>query len=558
MISGTYLLLEIFGAAALLLWGIRMARTSVMRAYGAPIRRLLPKTLANRAVAFLTGVGAAAVLQSSTAVAIFIASLASLGVVPLPGGLALMLGADVGSAVVAALLALNLKGLWPALILVGYVIHSIYSRGNNSSKQWGRFFLGLGLVMLALGVMSRVSGELAGKQVIKVILQSLADEPILTVLVLAVLTWLAHSSISILLFLASLVTSGVVRDPTLIAAAVLGINLGGGLPALILTWGQAHGARRITLGNSLFRLAGVALGLVLLGAFESLYTMMPGEPGLRVVMLHIAFNLALAILFMGILPQCGKLLTALVPDPPPNPDEEFGPRYIPLMPGAFQAALPLSALTRETMRMGDVIHLMLSETRTLLHSRAGSAAKVAEIRRLDDRVDTLYSAIRGYAVELSRTDLPDNELRRVSWLLRHALHLENVGDIIDKSLLDITTQKVKARHTFSEDGNAELSGMFSYVLATLELSTELLMGWRPETADELLKRKEKFKRLVKDSSERHLDRLRRGISQSLETSSYHLDSINDLQRINSLIAGIAEDMRSEADEPEPPPSDAEE
>ncbi len=95
-----------------------MARTSVMRAHGPRIRQWLPRVLDNRFLAILAGAGAAATLQSSTAVAVFIASLASLGAIPAAAGLAVMLGADIGSAVVAALLSLNVKGVWPALVLI--------------------------------------------------------------------------------------------------------------------------------------------------------------------------------------------------------------------------------------------------------------------------------------------------------------------------------------------------------------------------------------------------------------------------------------------------------
>ena len=123
--SGTYELTMILGAAALLLWGVRMARTGVMRVYGAQIRRTLPRALNNRFVALLIGAGAATILQSSIAVAVFTSGLAAVGAIPVADGLLLLLGADAGSAVVAALLTLNLKALWPILMFVGYLLHSI-------------------------------------------------------------------------------------------------------------------------------------------------------------------------------------------------------------------------------------------------------------------------------------------------------------------------------------------------------------------------------------------------------------------------------------------------
>lgn len=547
MASGTFLLMEIFGAAALLLWGIRMARTSVMRAHGPAIRRFLPRSLQNRFAAFFTGVAAATVLQSSTAVAIFIASLASLGVAPVFGGLAVMLGADVGSAVVAALLSLSLKNFWPLLVLVGYVLHAVYSESNSKAKQHGRFALGLGLVLAALTFMGRVSGELAGSQVVKFTISSLSGEPILAVLVLAVLTWLAHSSIAILLLLSSLVSSGVVTDPQLIVAGVLGINLGGGIPAVVLTWRQAPAARRIIVGNALFRLFGVMAGLVFMGVVAELYLRLPGQAGFRVVVLHVVFNLLLAVVFLPLLGRVAVLLEKIVPTPPVVGGEEaFGPRYIPSCPvsEAVETPHPLSALTRETLRMSDVVLSMLTQSFEMLQSCGEERERIVAVRRLDDKVDTLHRAISAFAIELVRGKLPKSDMGRVGGLLRYAANLENAGDIIDKSLLDVALRKNKARRAFSEEGQAELEGMFSFLLETMQMSAEAVMGWRVDMAELLIERKGEFRKMAGGSSENHIERLRRGVCESIETTSYHLGLVNDLQRIHTLVASIAFDIAS--------------
>ena len=177
-------------------------------------------------MALLTGAGAATVLQSSIAVAVFTSSLAAIGAVPVADGLLLLLGADAGSAVVAALLTLNLKALWPIFMFTGYLLHSMYSTTDSPMKQFGRIFLGITMIRIALTFMSQVSRALADSDLIKVIITSLADELFIVVILFAILTWLAHSSIAILLFWASLVQAGITIDPALIVAAVLGINLG--------------------------------------------------------------------------------------------------------------------------------------------------------------------------------------------------------------------------------------------------------------------------------------------------------------------------------------------
>ena len=268
--SGTYELTMILGAAAMLLWGVRMARTGVMRAYGAEIRRTLPRALRNPLVALLTGAGAATVLQSSIAVAVFTSSLAAIGAVPVADGLLLLLGADAGSAVVAALLTLNLKALWPIFMFTGYLLHSMYSTTDSPMKQFGRIFLGIAMILIALTFMSQVSRALADSDLIKVIITSLADELFIVVILFAILTWLAHSSIAILLFWASLVQAGITIDPALIVAAVLGINLGNTIPPIVMTWSQAAPARRIVFGHGAFKLSGVLLCFIFMPLIDGL------------------------------------------------------------------------------------------------------------------------------------------------------------------------------------------------------------------------------------------------------------------------------------------------
>ncbi len=470
------------------------------------------------------------------AVAVFIASLAGQGVVPVAGGLAVMLGADVGSALVAALLTFNIKGVWPILVLIGYAVHSVCEAGTSRHKQHGRFLLDI----LIEPVREGVRKHLFYKDIpyARIELSTLGNDAVLTLLLLAGLTWLSHSSISVLLLLSSLVEAGVIRTPAFLVTAVLGVNLGAGLPAVVLTSGQDPAARRICVGNCLFRCAGVALGLLFLGRFTEMYAMLPGTEGLRVVLLHIVFNALLAVGLVWIIPYSTGILERLIPDRPAEGEKEFGPRYISPVPGEFQSALPISTLSREALHMADVVQSMLTQTKDVLCSGDCGGDRIRQLRQADDRVDVLYRAIRGYAIELSKSPLSEPDLRRVNTLLRYSLNLENIGDIIDKSLLDIATQKTKAQHSFSTDGNAEMGRLFSYAAQSLQLSADVIMAWRKESAASLVERKREFKTMAGESAESHLERLRQGVASSLTTSSYHLDIINDLQRIHSLIADL--------------------
>ena len=535
--SGTYELSLILGAATLLLWGVRMARTGVMRVYAAEIRRLLPRALKNPLLALATGAGAATILQSSIAVAVFTSTLATLGAVPVAGGLLLLLGADAGSAVVAALLTLNLKALWPVLMFVGYLLHAIYSDTDSPLKQLGRVLLGIAMILVALTFMSQVSSALAASELIKTIISSLGSELFLALLLFAILTWLAHSSIAILLFWASLVQAGITTDPALIVAAILGINLGNALPPIIMTWNQAPPARRIVIGHALFKLAGVIVGFSTLGLIDGLYALIPGEASFRVVILHIVFNFFLIVAFSGFVHPVARLLENFFVGSG-TPVDEFGPKYIPGRTdvGEKNDLLPVTALSREVLRILGTIEHMLEATLDMLIS--GKPEKANEIRRMEEKVNSLFKAVRAYAVDLTRKGISERDLRKVTALLRYTASLENAGDVICKTMIGIPETMKKDGKQFSVAGKDELRTLFCYLIGNAQLAAEVIMAWHQETGGALVQRKRDFKKMCYDSSREHIRRLSEGVSNAMESSSAHLDLIADLRWISTQISSI--------------------
>ena len=547
MRSGTYELSMILGAAALLLWGVRMARTGVMRVYGTQIRRTLPRALNNRLVALLTGAGAATILQSSIAVAVFTSGLAAVGAIPVVDGLVLLLGADAGSAVVAALLTLNLKMLWPILMFVGYLMHSIYSDTDSPFKQFGRICLGIAMILIALTFMGQVSAALAESDLIRVVVSSLGDELLIAVLLFAILTWLAHSSIAILLFWASLVQAGITTDPGLILAAVLGINFGNAAPPIVMTWNQAAAARRIVVGNGLFKLTGVAACFAGLQLIQKLYAILPGAPSFRVVILHILFNCALIVIFTGLCRPTARFLERLFAESPKMADD-IGPKYI---PGRMETAgkvdlLPVTALSREVLRILGTVQTMLETTLDMLLS--GNGDKAPDIARMEEKVNVLFKAVRAYAVDLTRKGVSDLDLRRITALLRYTASLENAGDVICKTMLGIPDAMKKEGKRFSREGAAELNMLFCFLIGNAQLAAEVVMAWQPATAGVLVQRKRDFKAMCQESSRQHIDRLSQGVSNALESSSAHLDLIADMRWINTQMASIGYDVLPDSED----------
>src|SRR5258708_6816013 len=230
-----------------------MVRTGVARAFGANLRHVISRGTANRYYSFLAGLGVTAVLQSSTATALIASAFASRGLMPLAAALAVMLGADVGTTLVAQLLSLKIAWLSSLFIFVGVVM---FLGGKVTRwRDMGRIAIGLGLMLLALRLIFAASEPMRDATAIHDVLNALAGDTVLGILVAALLTWLAHSSLAVVLLVMSLTAVGVVTLPAALIL-VLGANLGGSIPAILSSLSEAPDARRVTFGHAGFKIAG--------------------------------------------------------------------------------------------------------------------------------------------------------------------------------------------------------------------------------------------------------------------------------------------------------------
>src|SRR5437016_10790404 len=357
--NGTLSLIELAGHVGLLLWGTHMVGTGVQRGFGTVLRRWLGRNLGHRFRAFLTGLGVTALLQSSTATGLLATSFTATGVSGLAPALAVMLGANVGTALLTQVLFFNVALLGPPLVLVGVLLFRW--AGGGRAKNIGRIGIGLGLMLMALSGLVHTLGPLANAPLLRSVMGALASDPVLAALVAAALTWACHSSIAIVLLVATFAATHVIA-PTGALALVLGANIGGALPALV--GASTAAARRLPLGNLLVRTVGVLLALPFLPAITHALELVEPSPGRLVVNFHLAFNLALAVLFLAFVSGLAQLLTRWLPDPP-APVDPGRPVYLDVA-ALDSATVALANAARETLRMADMVETMLRDALEVL------------------------------------------------------------------------------------------------------------------------------------------------------------------------------------------------
>jgi phosphate:Na+ symporter len=525
-------LLNLIAAIALLVWGTHIVRTGVLRVYGAGLRQVLRRSMNGQATAFLAGLGVTGLLQSSTATALLTSSFVAQGLLTTAAALAVMLGADVGTAVMVQVLSLNLRWLAPLAITVGVVVY--LSRRNERAGQIGRIILGFGVMILALQLISAATAPLAHGAGVKTLFAQISGDVLLDVVIGAVFSVLCYSSLAVVLLVATLAGSAVLPAHVAIPL-VLGANLGSGILAMLTTWRSEAVTRRVPLGNFVFKAAGVALALALLPFASPWLKQLDMNPRDLVVAIHLGFNVALALLFMHFTGRVADLTEKWLPDGRSN-ENGAQPRYLdPLALGT--PALALGNAARETIRLADTVQDMLAGLLTVL--RTNDAQLAEALRRRDDEIDRLYSAIKRYLAQVSREALDAGESRRWTEVIQFTINMEHVGDIVERGLLDVAERKIRHGLSFSDAGIAEITDLHARLVANLQLAVAVFLNGDLKSAQSLMIEKVAFRELEMRYANQHLLRLSDNTRQSIETSSLHLDLLADFKRINSLFCSVA-------------------
>lgn len=534
-------LLNLFGAAALLLWGLRMVRTGILRAYGSQLRHYLTNAMTNRFSAMLTGLGVSLLLQSSSATGLVASSFASRGLFTTSAALAIMLGADIGTSLVAQAYSLPLQWLSPLMILIGWILFTKIQ--NTQLKDLGRAVVGLGIALLGLRLLTDAAAPVRSSQALADIMQVLQGAPFVAVILGAILTVSSTSSLAVVLLITSFVTANLVPIP-LAFALVLGANLGSDVMPIIANWTQPPEARRVPFGNMTFRLIAVLIALPLITYVQPYFQAFQADGMRQTLNFHVAFNLVMALVGIWMVGPVARWWTKMLPEQN-RPDDPATPRY--LNPASLES--PSDALAnagREALRMGDLLGQMLGMSLTVF--RSDDRKLIKSVTDLDNHIDRLNEAIKLYLTRINRETMNERDQRRVIDLISFITNLEHIGDILDKSLMELATKKVKYGLKFSQEGAQEIEEIHQRLNENLDLAMNVFMSSDLGMARRLFAEKQIFRELEKSAAENHLERLRSGRIESIATSGLHLDILRDLKRINSHLALVAQPILEAAGE----------
>ena len=526
--SGTTLLLNLAGAIALLLWGTHMISTALLRGFGTQLRNWMGRNLNNRWMALISGMGITGVLQSSTAVSLMATSFTAAGTLSLAPALAVMLGANIGSTLVVQLLSFDTSLAMPVILLVGFIVFRL--RDDSRFESVGCALIGLGLMLLALGLLSATLGHMEATSVFRAIMQSLEGDVIIAVVAAVLLTWICHSSVAVVLLIASLAGAGMMTPETAIAL-MLGANIGGALPSMMSA--SSPVARRLPLGNLLIRLLGTLALLPCLPLMASYVARSDIGLAAWVVYLHTTFNLLLALVFIGLIEPCARLLTRLLPQPEPPADPGM-PQYLDEA-GLEVANVGLSNSVREALRLADMTSLMLNQVLQLFEKP--DPHTVDKVRQLDHSIDLLSAAIRAYLADIGQDGLSDDDADRAQEVLMFVINLEHAGDILN-NLGQLAVRRTRRGEHFSSFELIQIQSMHLALLDSLNLAITAFLREDVSAAQALIGHKETVRKLEASASREHFRKLQNDKSAWAESGDIFQRVLRDYRRVHHHIAAL--------------------
>lgn len=515
------------------MWGTRRVKKGFVRAFGPRLRQVIGSATKNRIQAFISGLGVTTLLQSSTATTLLLISFAKSGIVTLSAALAIVIGADVGTTLVAQILSFDLSWLSPAFISLGVILY-IGAKDAAFRANIALVFIGLGLMLLSLQLIREAVVPIKQSELLPVILETLGHDILFTIILAGLLTWLVHSSLATVLLFASFIDGGLI-DIHLGMLLILGANLGGAFIPLSVTWKDGAPARRITLANLAMRTCCILLALPLLPLIQTELAALDNNTMRQAIHFHTAFNIGLAAIFLPFTSLISRLFMRLLPDSA-HEENIIRPHYLDER-ALDTPTIALSMVRRETLAISERIQMMLEDS--IKAFKTDNRKFIDQIRNDDDAIDILYRAVKIYLAKLSQESMTEEEANRTLQALTFATNLEHIGDVIDKNLMELAEKRMRKQEKFSDEGLKEIENFQHQVLENLRLAQNVFMSQDKALAQQLLDKKKVIREAAQETTERHFKRLIKGVDESLATTSLHLDIIRDYQRINSYITNLA-------------------
>ena len=524
--------LSLLGGTCLLLYGLQLAGQGLQGVAGTRLRAMINAVTRRRYLGVGVGAIITLLLQSSSAMTTMLVSFASTGLITLDQSIALILGADIGTTLTVQLLAFHVFNSSLLLIGIGFLLSFLGKQ--KGTRSLGQAVLGFGMIFLALKILSEGTEPLKTSALAQQLLSGLSEEPFWGLVFAAILTAITTSSTATIGLALAFGHQGLLPLSGTIPL-ILGANIGTCVPALISSLGAKAEAKRVAWAHTLFKVLGVLLVYPFVKPFEELVIQTAQDPLRQIANAHTLFNLGIAILFLPFASPLARLVIKLIPEKPMGEDPSE-PKY--LDPHVLDSpSLALAQATREALRMADIVQGMLKDMIRVF--KEDNESLLETIEQSENWLDHLNRQVKLYLTKLSEQGLTEEQSQREHALLTLINDLENIGDIVDRNLLDLARKKIYKGLRFSDRGLEEIVELHHHVFKNFHRVISAFTSQDVPLAQQVIKEKTAIHQLEREFKQTHIHRLHQGLPETIETSAIHLDVLTNLKRINSHVTSIA-------------------
>ncbi|MBN1759437.1 MAG: Na/Pi cotransporter family protein [Chitinispirillaceae bacterium] len=528
-------LFSLAGGLALFLYGMQQGEINIRRIGGSQLRNIIGIITRHRIFAFSAGLLVTLLTQSSSATTVILVGLVNARVMMLGQSLGMILGSDLGTTLTVQLFAFKFYQIAPLLIAVG--LFSSLHRKSPSVANTGRLLFATGLIFYGMHLMADAVGPLRSYPPFERVLHASLVNPWYGLLAGTIITAVIQSSAATLTIVIALVQSASTTplSVTELFPIIMGANLGTCITAFLSTFGSGISGTRVAWSHFFFKLFGIALFFPLLPVINFLSPLLPGEPALRIAMLHTVFNVCIGIVFLPLLHPFERFIERMIRSRPKQ-SEAFQTEYL----SDAVITLPVLALAqavKEIGRMGDKISAMVRGSIDLIHSY--SSVNKELLVRADNEVDFLHEQLVSFLTRMSRQELDADSAAHAYQLIMITTDLEHIGDSVSKSVVKLAEKIDASPLPLSEEGKEEIIGFYRQTTADL---IEVLAAFTMNNTDLALtvfNRKQERDAHYDQLFGHHMDRLFNRKPESLQTTSIHIDLLEEIRRIDHFVFRVS-------------------
>ena len=538
----------LLGGLGMFLYGMEMMSDGMKMTAGDSMRSILEKLTSNRYIAVFIGAFVTMVIQSSSATTVMLVSFVNSGLLNFTQALGVVLGSNIGSTVTAQIVAFKITDYALLLIAAGSIM-SLFAK-KDTIKHLGFVILGFGLLFYGMKVMSDTMKPLRSDPTFNSILTSF-ENPFLGILAGAVFTALVQSSSATTGIVITLASGGSITLEAGIPL-ILGANIGTCVTALLAGLNASRDAKRVAIGHVTFNVIGVLLFCFWIPSFAEFVSNTSDNIPRQIANAHTIFNIAATIIFIPFTPFISRTIINYFPD-----IEEKRNIEKPVILNLDENVLdqPGAAINSAQAEISGVVGLMERVIGSLVRpfieqSKNGELKDIenSEIglkeglhQRLD-KISYLNENISNYLVKISRQDLTNKQSQEVFSLVTALNYLSSIKKIIKLRFDSLLIKKQNLNENFSDQGQEEIFVYHGKLLKQVKRLNKFFSKYDRAKVAKIMEKGEQYRDLEEKYQLEHFKRVSGEVSESIATHELHIELMDMLKQINSLIELIASSL----------------